>query len=299
MQILSETADYMDEIANFVAVVRAGSLAAAARELGVPKSTISRRISRLEAALGVLLVHRNRRKLTLSQEGCRLYDRVAASVDIISMALSASQENEMEARGHLRISAPGDFGQLVLPKLLTEFRTLYPDISLELKTSDRFVDMVQEGFDLAIRAGDHPNTASAQNLITRKLLPGRHVLVGNSAYAKRVETLDDLKSCPFLLFRSEELQQQIQLTDTKGRHHQLTVHGRCIVHDYASMSAFVLAGEGVALLPRLHLEHGSPELRQVLPDYVQHSPGVVIVYPSRQLPHRATLLLEHLVQRLA
>ena len=298
MRSSREVADSMDEIATFVAVVRHGSLAAAARELGVPKSTISRRVSRLESNLGMILMHRDRRKLALTSDGSRLYERVASSVDTIALAINASLESTQEARGHLRISAPSDFGQLVLPKLLTEFRTLYPDISLELNLSDRFVDMAQEGFDLAIRAGAPPSNASAQNLITRNLLPGQHVIVGNSDALSQVQNLDDLQRCPFVLFRSSELEQKVRLSDGNGKLHEVTVQGRCIVHDYASMSAFILAGEGIGLLPRLHLEHGPSQLRRLLPQYSQNSRGVVIVYPSRQLPHRTSLLIEHLITRV-
>ena len=294
----STSPESLDGIGTFVTVVRSGSLAAAARALGVPKSTISRRVSRLEATLGVPLVHRDRRKVALTNEGSRLYDRVASSFDTISFALRAARLSTEQPRGHLRISAPTDFGQLVLPRLLSEFRTIYTEITIEVFLSDRFVDMIQEGFDLAVRAGSPPDTNAAQSLIARKLVSGGHVLVGNADAAARITSLADLEQSPFILFRAPELTQTLHLVDEQGKRHELNVRGSCVVHDYPSMAAFIATGEGVGLLPRIHLEHGSSGLRHLLPELSSVAGDIMLVYPSRQVPRRTTLLIEHLVEGL-
>jgi len=287
-----------DEIATFVRVVRQGTLAGAARELGVPKSTVSRRIGRLEQQLAVKLLHRAARRVVPTDEGCSLYDRVAASIDTIDVAVQAAHESMAMPRGTIRLTAPPDIGRILLLRELAVFGERYSEISLELQLTDRYVDLVQEGFDLALRAGFGPQSSSAQNLIARKLMPTRLKLAAAPAMAPAVRTIDDLGRLPFVLFRAPERRQTLRLETGKGRPRQVLVSGRFVVYDYSAMAELVAAGAGLGLMPQLHIEHPPRPgaLQPVLPDLATPAGNILAVYPTRQLPRRVSLLLEHLTR---
>ena len=288
----------IDEIATFVRVVRHGSLAGAARELSVPKSTVSRRLKRLEEVLQVRLLHRGPRKFTLSSEGKQLFDNVHASIEQVELAIHSALEGGTMPRGHIRITAPEDFGRLLLLDELRAFAELWPDISFEVDLSNRFVDMVQEGYDLAIRATPAFVVPGSESLVTRKLVTSKLQLAGSAASTKQVDSLDDLKGQPFVLFRQPSLRQELELTTTSGRRQRLAVEGRFVVHDYGSMAALVAQGAGYGLLPRMHIEYSRSALRCILPKLYVDTRDIALVYPSRQLPRRVSLLIEHLSRKL-
>ncbi len=287
----------IDEVATFVRVVRHGTLAGAARELGVPKSTVSRRLSRLETTLEVKLLHRGPRSFTLTTEGNRLYDSVRSSIDTVEQAIHVAQQGGALPRGHIRITAPDDFGRLQLLDELVAFGAMWPEITFEVDLSNRFVDVIQEGYDLAIRAMSAKSLPGAGNLITRKLSSGQLHLAGSAGTAASVEALGDLASHPFVLFRQPSRSQCIELTSTSGRKQQITVEGRFVVNDYGAMAKLVSQGAGYGLLPKMHID-GNPSLRRILPDYHAASGNITLVYPSRRLPRRVALLIEHLSQRI-
>ena len=289
-----------DEIATFVRVVREGTLMGAARELGVPKSTVSRRVSRLEQQLEVKLVHRGGRLIAITEEGRTLFDRVAHAIDAIDLAIKGSQEGMALPRGKVRITAPPDVGQILLVKHLCDFAKLYPDIAIEMEFTNRYVDLVQERFDLAIRAGSGPDRASAQSLISRKLISTRLQLAAMPDVAETIRCIDDLRHTPFVMFRTAGRKQTLRLESTSGRVHQISVEGRFIVHDYASMAALVAEGVGVGLMPNIHVDYPSPNqnLQAILPDLAARRDNILLVYPSRQLPRRVSLFIEHLTRAL-
>jgi len=156
-----------DNIATFVEVMRRDSLAAAARHLGVPKSTVSRRLARLEEQLDAKLVHRDAHRLTATPEGIRFYESVVDAIDALDSAVAAIEQSTTQPRGTIRITAPSDLGRMILIPQLVRFLERYPDIALDLVFTNRFVDLVQERVDLALRAGP----VTEPSLIARKLLP--------------------------------------------------------------------------------------------------------------------------------
>jgi DNA-binding transcriptional LysR family regulator len=287
-----------NEIATFVRVVRQGTLVGAARELGVPKSTISRRISRLEEHLDVHLVHRDGRNWVLADEGRELYDRVSAAVDTLDVAVQAARESMAMPRGRIRLTAPPDLGRMLLVKELAAFGKLYPDISFELELTNRYVDLVQEGFDLCVRAGPGPQTASAQNLIARTLMASKLQLAGSPSWAAQVESIEDLAQVPFVLFRSDGQGQTLRLESKRGRMHDVPVTGRFVVDDYTSMAELVATGVGLGLMPSIHLQ--SPPFPgafvPILPHFTKRAGHIALAYPSRHLPRRVSLLIEYLTR---
>src|ERR1700742_1525184 len=138
-----------DNIATFVEVVRRQSLSAAARSLGLPKSTVSRRLKRLEQDLRSKLLHRDARKLVLTPVGRRFYESVVSAVDALDAAVEQLEQSSREPRGTIRLTAPPDLGRMVIAPMIVAFTERHPEIAIDLALTNRFVDLVQEGTDLA------------------------------------------------------------------------------------------------------------------------------------------------------
>lgn len=288
----------INEISTFIRVVRQGSLAGAARELGIPKSTVSRRVARLEEQLKTELLHRGGPGVVVTSAGKRLYDSVACAVDTIELAVRNSALDSLEPRGPVRMTAPADFGRLVLLDELMSFAVAFPHITVELELTDRFIDIAAEGFDLAVRAGS-PDARVAQNLISRQLGRSELHLAGNPELAAKVSCITDLERVPFVLFRAKGTEQILRLRGESGRVTEVRAQGRFVVHDYAALAELVARGAGLGLLPAMHIDRGaSGSLVRVLPELSQTGGSVAVVYPTRRLPLRVKALVEHLTARL-
>ena len=288
-----------DNIATFVEVLRRHSLAAAGRHLGVPKSTVSRRLRRLEEQLGTKLVHRDARRVTPTSEGTRFFDAVVDAVDTLDTAVAAIEESTTEPKGTIRVTAPGDLGRLLLIPQFVAFLERYPDISLDLILTNRFVDLVQEGVDLALRAG----RVTDPNLIARHLLPSDFRLAARAGTDIRCDDIHDLQQWPFVLYRRRGRTQVFRLERGSGDEHEsveLTVAGRVNVDDYDAMSEMVAAGQGIGLMPSMHIEDGerAGRLMSIFPEWCIDAPPIHLVYSTRQLPERVRLLIDFLCLEL-
>jgi len=286
-----------DNIATFVEVVRRSSLAAAARHLGVPKSTVSRRLARLEAQTGVRLVHRDARRVRTTTEGARFYESVVNPVDALDTAVAALEENTTEPKGTIRVTAPGDLARLLLVPVLSRFLEEYPEIALELVLTNRFVDLVQEGVDLAVRAGEVTEPGS----IVRKLCRSDLKLAASPRLEVAVTDVREVAEIPFVLFRGHGRSQVLRLSrggDGPPEIVEVTVRGRIQVDDYAAMSELVAAGQGLGLLPEIHLVEGvrSGRLVSVFSEWRVPAPAIQIVYSTRELPERVRLLVQYLMK---
>jgi DNA-binding transcriptional LysR family regulator len=292
-----------DDIATFVAVVRGQSLSAAGRKLGLPKSTVSRRLMRLEQEVRVKLLHRDARKVTLTAAGRRFYEAVAGAVDSIDTALSALDHSSNEPRGSLRVTAPADLGRMVLAPMLVAFMERYPEISMDVAFTNRVVDMVEEGFDVAVRAGRR----GGGSLITRQLCDSELQLAAASSRA--VDFADEdvrrLERQPFVLHRATRNTQTVTLQRHAGGKRakpvELHVTGRLNVDDYGGLAELVAAGHGVGLLPALHVREGAlhQRLTRIYPEWSARAEPIYLAYPARQQPERARLLCEWLVSAFA
>jgi DNA-binding transcriptional LysR family regulator len=236
-----------DSIATFVEVVRHRSLSAAARRLGLPKSTVSRRLLRLEQQLRTKLLHRDARKITLTAEGRRFYESVFSAVDALDVAVTAAEQSSREPRGTIRVTAPADLGRMLLAPMFVAFLERYPEIALDLVFTNRLVDLVQEGVDLAVRAGRMPSS----DLIVRRLCASELHLATSGSAATRAANSGEIRALehqPFVLHRTTGRFQTIRLERAVGKRHrqvELNVSGRVNVDDYASMAALVAEGHGV------------------------------------------------------
>lgn len=290
----------LNHLTTFVKVADAASFTLAANALGVPKSTVSRRVSALEAALGVRLIRRTTRKLSLTEEGASYYQKTARALEAIDEAGRAVADMDGEPRGLVRITAPVDVGNDVLADLVPKFLKDHPGISVEVQLTGRRVDMVEESFDLALRAG----TLSDSSLIARKIGTSCMRVFGTRGYLERAGTpkkLADLKAHAMILFRTRQGQADVTFSGPKGDE-TVTLQALIGTNDFAFARRVVLAGAGIGVLPAVlcvkEIESGA--LEQVLPKYSVPGGAFHIVYPSgRYVPQRVALFRDFLLKELA
>ena len=170
--------DKVSEIAAFARVVDAGGFSAAARQLGVTPSAVSKQVTHLEDRLGARLLHRTTRSLSLTEEGAAFYEHTKPILAALDEAEQAVSRLAGAPRGTLRVAIPLAFGQIHIAPILPEFTARYPEISVEIVTTERYVNLVEEGIDVAVRIGDIPD----QSMVIRKIAPNRRVVCASPAY---------------------------------------------------------------------------------------------------------------------
>jgi len=289
-------ADALQEITIFARVVSTGSLSAAARDLGLSPALVSRRLSGLEARLGVRLINRTTRSLHMTDEGAAYYEtctRVLAEIEEADAAVSAGRA---EPRGILRVSLPASFGSQHVAPLVPQFTARYPDVQLALSLSERNVNVVEEGFDLAIRIADLADSS----LAARKLAPNRRVVCASPAYLQRhgaPRTPDDLAQHNCL---ATDFTMNWDYRDPDGTPGSVRVTGRYACDNWSVLREWALAGLGIALKStwdvRRHLEDGS--LVSLLPGYTFATDvAIYAVYPHRRhLPAKTRAFIEFLAE---
>ena len=294
--------DRLSRIPIFVAVARHGSFAEAARRLGMTGSAVSKQVQRLENDLGARLFHRTTRQLSLTDEGSFLFERSAPLVEGIEEVGEMLAGRKVNPEGSLRVSAPVALAQRVLKEPLTSFIMKNPGIHLHVELSDRFVDLVGEGFDLAIRIG-HLEDSS---LVARRLADVPMVLVGAPILLAEYgtpKTPDDLSNIPFVHYGSDRNAQRLTLQKGSEEPVQIVTQARLSTNNDQMMVSFARAGQGLILLPRFMVESElqNERLREVLPDY-QLIPErkLYAVFPhGRHLPLKTRVLIDFLVEELA
>jgi DNA-binding transcriptional LysR family regulator len=288
----------LNDVAAFVRVVERAGFAKAARELGVPTSTLSRAVARLEAATGTQLVYRNTRNTTPTSEGQTFYSAVAPAVLTLQHAARAADGNEREARGRLRISAPNDIGSTFVARLVAAFTERYPHVDVSVELSMRQVNLVQEGFDVALRASEKLSDSS---LVARKAGDLEAALYASPAYLNSSgapTTPGDLDAHRCVLFRPDNGQASWTLHGPDGVLER-RVRGRIGGDDFSFVRGAALAGAGVALLPQLIAadDVAAGRLVRVLPRYVVRGASLYIVYAAaRVLPAKIAAFRDFVLQ---
>src|SRR3954468_1318017 len=213
----------LNHVAVFARVVELQSFTAAAKQLGLPKSSVSRTLSRLEDELGVRLLQRTTRKLHLTEAGQAYYERARVALTGLEEAASAATNLSAEPRGTVRLSAPADVGILNLGELVARFVRKYPLVHVEISFSSRFVDLVAEGFDLALRAGKMADSS----LVARKIGSDALGIYASANYLRRrgrPKTLADLADHDCVLFHGTNGKSEWHLTGPQGEE-RVTVRG--------------------------------------------------------------------------
>jgi DNA-binding transcriptional LysR family regulator len=283
------------QISTFVEVVARGSLSAAARAEGIAPAMIGRRLDALEARLGVKLLQRTTRKLALTDEGAAFLEDCQRILAELEEAESAVAERSLHATGHLMISAPAGFGRQHVAPLLPSFLTEHRDVTVTLNMSDRVVDIVGEGIDVAIRIASLPDS----NLVSVKLADNQRVVVGAPAYLKRhgePKTLADLSKHNCLAISSEGSQRGWTFRED-GKNTVLKVNGNMASNDGQVLHEWALAGKGLAW--RSMWEVGSAieagKLQTVLDDYSAPGNDIYAVFAQRRhLPLRIRAFVDFL-----
>ena len=271
----------LNETVVFIRVVQAGSFSAAARQLGLPVSTVSTRVARLERRLGVTLLQRTTRRLSLTEPGELYYRHAAEGLNYMLEAEAAVTASTGEPRGRLRVTAPADFGDTILVNLLNRLHDAYPEIDVDLMLTDSYLDLVAESIDVAIRAGE----LSDSTLVAKRVGIACWALFASPGYVDAVQTpatprgLSRHRCLQFTSFGKEEW-----TLSNRKESLRIPMKGHRIINDLGMIRLMALEGQGIGILPtyicREDLNEG--RLVRVLPKWQARADPVHLIYPRQQ-----------------
>lgn len=290
----------LNDIALFVQVVKAGSFAEAARRTGMPANSASRRIQQLEAQVGVRLLHRSTRRLTLTDAGETLYARCSDQVDTLAEAALELSEGSRMPSGRVRVAAPADFLNWFQLDWVAEFLATHPKVRIEFALSDARADLIAEGIDVAIRGGK----VTEPTLIARRIGSNRVSMVASPSYlASRgmPMSVDDLATHDCLAMPQQSHGRTVWQLDGPHGPEEVHVNGRFHANSALALLKASLAGLGIALLPEVmtadYIRTG--QLREVLPDHGVNGVDLYLVYLSRRhLPRAVGAFIEFAMSKM-
>ncbi|HGH6014406.1 TPA: LysR family transcriptional regulator [Vibrio mimicus] len=283
----------------FVAVVECGSFSLAAKKLKITKSAVSKRLSQLEDDLGIRLINRTTRKLSLTEAGERYYYHVSQALSYAQQGMDAVTELQGEPQGKLKITAPMSFGVLHIAPIIADFISIYPKVEIDLQLEDQMVDLIEGGFDLAIRIGHLPTS----NLVAKRLVTCQSVLCASPEYLTRhgePEKPADLLEHNCLVYSyfrgGSEWTFNHQQQEVK-----VIPKGNLTVNNSEAIRRALLAGLGIAQLPTFlvskDLTRGT--LKSVMTQYSLPVHAVYAVFPERKhLPYKVRAFIDFLQQKL-
>lgn len=288
----------LDGIEIFVKVVQAGSFSAAARLLGMPVTTVSGKVAGVEKRLGMTLIHRTTRKLNLTQEGQAYFQHCVRALEEMSEAEKELSTKKTEPEGLLRITAPPDLGHLLLPSIVRNYLKMYPKTQVEMVLTNRVVDLIGEGVDLALRVG----ALKDSSLVARKFRDTHVSLWASDGYVKKHGmplNPQDLTHHAFIAFKPHT-----SSIGLKKGNSALTVKvkPRIVVDDVETSKVFIASGDGIGVLPAIICENelAKGKLIEVLPGWkIDLGPGhMSFVYPPhRYVPPKIQAFIELAISR--
>jgi DNA-binding transcriptional LysR family regulator len=287
------------QIESFVAVAAKGSLTAAAAAEGIAPAVVGRRIDALEERLGVKLLLRTTRRITLTHEGSAFLEDCQRLLADLANAEASVSAGGVKASGYLRITAPAGFGRRHVAPLVPGFVTQHPDVNVSLNLSDRLVDIVNEGFDCAVRVGDLPDSS----LVSVRLADNRRLCVATPQYLARAGTPkhpNDLAQHDCLTLSSDASQTRGWAFTIDGALTHLRLNGRLDCSDGQVLHDWCLAGLGIAWRSTWEVESqvAAGTLVTVLDDFAAPPNGIYAVFAQRKhLPLRVRLWVDYLKQR--
>ncbi len=293
--------DPLTDIAVFVQVVDAGSFTAAAERLRLSKSVISKYVTRLEERLGARLLNRTTRRLSLTEVGRVFYERSRLGLQELEEAEAEVSRLQNAPRGTLKINSPMSFGILHISPALPDFLARHPDLSVEMSLDDRRVDLVREGFDLAIRIGELPDSS----LIARRLGPCRHVVCAAPGYFVRhgvPRTPEDLRHHNAITFKYQDSPSEWHFRSPQGGIIRVPVHGCIQMNNSLGLREALLREAGVTLTPTFVVgdDIKSGRLQAVLREYAALEVSIYAVYPQRRhLSPKVRAFLDFMRERIS
>jgi DNA-binding transcriptional LysR family regulator len=289
----------LEEMQAFLRTAEAQSFTVAAQRLALSKSIISQRVADLEARLGVRLLNRTTRRLSLTEAGQAFLDGCSRALAEVDAAEEAASRHGSELRGTLRIAAPLSFALLHLQPAMLDFMTEHKQVEVNLALDDRVVDLVQGGYDMALRIGRLPDSS----LVARRLASSRTVLIASPDYLNthgRPTHPTQLSTYSCLLYTGTMRSDQWSFL-IDGQWQAISVHGRLQANNGDMLLAAAVAGQGVALLPSFiagaAIARG--ELVPILQEFPTPDGAIHAVYPpTRQVPQRVRVFCDFLAQRI-
>jgi len=273
----------LTDIAIFVAVVRHASFTAAAEALDMSQPVVSKAVTRLEDRLGARLLNRTTRRLSLTEAGANLYRRSAEALSEIDNAELEVTQYQTEPRGLVRVSAPMSFSLLHLAPLMGEFLERYPGVNVDLQLDDRRVDLVEDGFDVALRIGRLENS----NLVARRIAPIRQVICASPAYVAlhpAPERPEDLFEHNCFVYTHLSTPREWRFHDTNGETIVVPIKGTLQSNSGVVLRDAAVANAGVALLPTFYIcdQLRSGRLQVLLQDFPVVELSLYAVYAERR-----------------
>jgi len=293
--------DRFADLSMFVAVVDSGGISAAAERLGVAKSAVSRRLADLEGRLGAQLLRRTTRRLTLTDSGRAFHERAKNILADLEEAEQSVSQAHGALRGRLKVALPLAYGIRHVGPLITEFMALHPAVEFDLDFNDRRIDLMQEGFDLAIRVARLPDSS----LIARRLAPVPSALCASPDYLARRGTparAADLAGHAALVYSNLANPDTWNFVGPEGQPGSVKVPVRLRANNGEFLTRAAIAGQGVILHPTFYLDEAirAGQLVPLLTDHAWPQVNAYAVYPpTRHLSRRVRALVDFLAERLA
>ncbi|QUM76840.1 LysR family transcriptional regulator [Moritella sp. 24] len=281
---MAYNAQLLNGMVIFVEVVNTGGFTLAAQSSGHSTSYISKEINKLESRLGVRLMHRTTRSLSLTPEGEIYFQQCQQIIGDAEQAEETLNGRQSEPKGTLRISCPTSFGNSRMQSIFSRFLTQYPLVNLELDLNNRKVDMVSEGFDVLIRGSAQLDDST---FISRKVFSSYGVVIASPDYLKRQgtpQTLADLSQHSIISYSHLKQPNIWSLKDASGQSHQVQLTSRVLSNSSEMELSLCLAGHGITRMPRFNLgdEIETGKLVELLSDYQRQEINLYLIYPSRK-----------------
>jgi len=289
--------DSLQGLRVYCAVVDCGSFADAAARLKLSRAMVSKHVMQLEDRLQTRLLNRTTRSLSLTEAGAKFHERASQILADLDAAEQIARSSTSEPRGTLRINAPTAFATAHIATHIAEFLALYPELSVDISLSDRFVDPIEEGYDLTIRI---TTKLPESTLIARRLASCRMVVCASPAYFAangEPKTPDDLLRHNCLSYSMSAMEDKWDFVGPRGRRYAVTVDGRVRSNSGDLLRTAIVGGSGVMLLPSFIVGKDLKEgrLKAVLMDYQAVERTIYAVYPSRKhLSAKVRALVEFL-----
>lgn len=290
--------DLINGMKAFVATVETGSFTAAANRVGISNKLVSKYVAQLEARLGVRLLHRTTRTLSLSEAGQRYFSRCAVLIEELDELEDSVQNKDAELRGTLRISAPSNFGELYIISIVKRFRQNHPELIFDLRLSDHYADLAETGIDLAIRIGKLEDSS----LISRRLSETELWAVASPAFLKKYgepETPKDLIGFDCIRDTNQRAGQFWPFM-IHGQLQKISVNGGFLVNSAVAVRDLALSDVGVGLCPDYVVSENvmSGQLQRILQDFSSLKLDIHAIFLSaRHMPRKLRVFLEYLTDQ--
>ena len=289
-----------DDMVLFVQVVEEGSFSKVAEKLSLTNSVVSKRIARLEENLNTQLLYRTTRKLSLTDAGRTLYNKAKIAKSAFQEAENAVTGYGEDMKGHIRITMPVVSANFIFSKSIAEFCKQHPEVSVELQITNRLVDLIEEGFDLALRTA----VLEDSSLIARRLIDSQWIICATPAYLKQhgtPQTPEQLQNHECLVYKFDNTANSTWPLYIDGKEQLISVHGRFHSNHLSAIKQAALSGLGIAFLPQVLIydEIQQNTLTQILQCFTRKKLGLYAVYPkARQPDQKLKLLVAHLRESL-